>query len=368
MVLVVGGGPSGLLSSYHLCKMGVDVTLLEEDSTIGENPHCGGLVSADFWGKLGVTPRHDVVLNHINGFELHIGSKSVHLLSRAPCALVISRSLFDKYLYELAKGAGSKVLLGLRAERIRAGGQGVEVKLADNSFFKEDVVVLAEGLSRLLTFQVGGRPNGKALPSFQALVRGRGFDPRVAQVFLRGEMAPYYFAYFIPISEDAGRLGVISNKADPSKVCEKIMRTLGFAQVKRYKKWGVWLHGPIKHPSARGVLLVGDAGGFTKPLTGGGVVWGGVSARIAAEAICHSSSQDLLENYLSLSRRTFWLEARAQALFRRLLLGPSSYRVLNLLFEGKGSAQNILGEIDYDFPFSRSLPPFRCLTGKELLK
>lgn len=351
-----------MLASYHLCKMNVEVTLVEEDRTIGENPHCGGLVSADFWEKLGVPPKNEVVLNNLNALEIRLGLTKIRLQSKEPYALVLSRSFFDKYLYNLAKGVGTKFFLGARAERIRSDDQILKVRLADQSFLEDKVVVLAEGLSRLLTLQVGGKSSNKAIPSFQALVRGRNFDPRVAQIFLEGRNAPHYFAYFIPVSEDAGRLGVISSKADPSKVCEKMMRLLGFTQVKKYRRWGVWIHGPIRHPSTRGVILVGDAGGFTKPLTGGGMVWGGISARIAAKAISNSSPQDLLKNYISLSRRVFWLEAKAQVLCRGLLIDLLSPKALSLLFGDKTITCNVLGGVDYDFPFSKS-PPLSAILG-----
>lgn len=367
MVLVVGGGPSGLLTSYYLSKMGLKVTLVEEDRTVGENPHCGGLVSADFWEKLGLPPKRELVLNQIDGLELHFASESISLRSRGPYALVLSRELFDKYLYNLAKDAGAEVLLGTRAEGARLCGQELEVRLADRGSLRDKILVIAEGLSRLLTLQVGGETNRRASPSFQALVRGRVPDQRVAQVFVGERGALYDFAYFIPINEDTGRLGVISNRADPLRVCEIMMRKLGLTLVRSYRRWAVWFHGPIRHPKTPGVLLVGDAGGFTKPLTGGGIVWGGLSARIAARVIQGSSSRDVLKSYVSLTRSVFWREARAQMLFRGILLSALPSKVLGFLSGHVRSTMRLLGAVDYDFPFSKPLHLLRCLKG-ELLK
>ena len=46
-LIVVGGGPAGLLSAISASKKGASVTLLESKDVIGHHEHCAGLLSID---------------------------------------------------------------------------------------------------------------------------------------------------------------------------------------------------------------------------------------------------------------------------------------------------------------------------------
>ncbi|MEM2001048.1 MAG: FAD-dependent oxidoreductase [Candidatus Methanomethylicaceae archaeon] len=63
-ILVVGGGPSGLMAATEAALAGAEVTVLEEDKEIGQPDHCAGLVSKDGLQRiLGVY--EDVLLSRI---------------------------------------------------------------------------------------------------------------------------------------------------------------------------------------------------------------------------------------------------------------------------------------------------------------
>ena len=69
-VIVVGGGPSGLISAHRVAADGHRVLVLEEHETIGEPDHCAGLLSVSGLDSLGLQPPEDVIQNHVIGARI----------------------------------------------------------------------------------------------------------------------------------------------------------------------------------------------------------------------------------------------------------------------------------------------------------
>jgi len=46
-VMVIGGGPSGLFTSFLLSKNGIKTVLIEKDSEIGKDVVCSGVISKE---------------------------------------------------------------------------------------------------------------------------------------------------------------------------------------------------------------------------------------------------------------------------------------------------------------------------------
>ena len=55
-VLVIGGGPSGLLAAREAASKGAEVLVLEEHKEIGVPNHCTGILSVEGLQRLGVKP------------------------------------------------------------------------------------------------------------------------------------------------------------------------------------------------------------------------------------------------------------------------------------------------------------------------
>lgn len=53
-IVVIGGGPAGLLSAIEASKYDVDVLVLESKKEIGITEHCAGLLSIEGLEKIGL--------------------------------------------------------------------------------------------------------------------------------------------------------------------------------------------------------------------------------------------------------------------------------------------------------------------------
>ena len=59
-VIVVGGGPAGLLTARDLSASGFSTIVLEEHDTIGVPVHCTGVLGLDAFDELQL-PRHTIL-------------------------------------------------------------------------------------------------------------------------------------------------------------------------------------------------------------------------------------------------------------------------------------------------------------------
>ena len=71
-VVIVGGGPAGLLTGWKLARAGHDVTLFEEHPVVGEPVHCTGILAREAFDEFGLEP--EAVLNALTTVRFHAPS------------------------------------------------------------------------------------------------------------------------------------------------------------------------------------------------------------------------------------------------------------------------------------------------------
>ena len=135
-VLVVGGGPAGASTAWHLAQSGVDVTLVDRAHFPRDKP-CGEYLSPEgsrileSMGALhlveqagaaqlsgmtiktpsGATIRGEFVASHgFRGFR--------------DCGLALRRTLLDKIVLDCARAAGVTVVEGAKVERMLRSSEG----------------------------------------------------------------------------------------------------------------------------------------------------------------------------------------------------------------------------------------------------
>jgi geranylgeranyl reductase family protein len=337
--IVIGGGPCGAIAARGIAEKGLEVQILEEHRTIGEPPHCAGLMSVAGFSKLGVALSKDLVLNKVRGAEIFSPSGySLTVERQNEQAYVIDRVLLDKKLIADATRFGAQLLLAAKAKSIQMQNSAAyvvaEVGRPGNAktekTFSGKMIISAEGAQGKLTKGLGlDSPNPKMkLYATQFEMSNARFDREdLVYIFLGKGYATGFFAWVIPTGSDSARVGLASKLPKSYSLLRHFVShsrlvagELGKARVNKILGGNVLTGGPIRKTFADRFLAVGDCAGQTKPTTGGGVITGGICARIASKIVLESLlSNDFGERFLKKYER-IWRSQLGQEFLTMLWL------------------------------------------------
>jgi digeranylgeranylglycerophospholipid reductase len=289
-VVIVGGGPAGLHTATRLAEGGLDVVVLEEHAEIGAPTHCTGIVSLETGELVKITG--DMVLGRLQHARLvgPRGSAASFRWAREgkETILVIDRSAFDTELARQAMEAGALLRLGTAAVAVDLAHDGVTVHTAHEALAAR-ACVLACGVSYGFQRRLGLGLPGQALHTAQTEVDARPNE--TVEVYFGREVAPNGFVWAVPVSrEGRPRLKVGAMAAGDAGAC--LQRFLERADVRDRLLAApappirrLLPVRPIARTYGERLLVVGDAGGFTKPTTGGGIFYSLLTGAIGAETL-----------------------------------------------------------------------------------
>jgi geranylgeranyl reductase family protein len=317
-VLVIGAGPGGSTTAYHLARAGLDVMLVERASFPREKV-CGD----------GLTPRAVVALERMGidladpGFERHHGlriySRRVTLELPWPAirsfpghGFTMTRGAFDELLARRAEKAGATLLERTEAVSPLVDGGWVNGALvrdaegpsSDPAEVRARFVVASDGASSRFAGQAGvrrepKRPLGIAARGYYRTPRHPGPWLEVWMDLWEDDVLMPGYGWLFPLSDGsvnvgAGLLNTFKNFKDVSaqRVYDAFVRMLP-------ERFGVTdataegrpLSGPLPMGFSRtpaavpGMLVVGDAAGVVNPFNGEGIAYAMESAELAAELL-----------------------------------------------------------------------------------
>jgi len=358
-VAVVGAGPAGLIAAREAASAGVEVLVLEEHEQVGLPVECAGLLSLRGLRAIGLSPSSRFVLNKLRGAVFY--SPSGHRLvveAPGPVACVVDREQLDLALAEQAARAGAEVEVGRLVKRLSVRPDGALLSGPWGSL-RAEVAVVAEGFRSRLVRQLGLRTldwHG-VLPASQVEVPAPGLDEERVEVHFNSRLAPGFFAWVIPLGDGRARVGLACRGLDPRKALRAFLKKrLGVSVLKPPYSGSVLKCGPIPKTYAARAVVVGDAAGQVKPTTGGGIVLGGLCARLAGRIVAEAvgagdTSEQALRAYELAWRRLLGREFKAMLSARRLLdrLPDKTLDLAVKLASELGLGREIAREADMDF-------------------
>ncbi|MGD9381788.1 MAG: NAD(P)/FAD-dependent oxidoreductase, partial [Candidatus Thorarchaeota archaeon] len=335
-VIVIGGGPSGLISAHRVAADGHRVLVLEEHEAIGVPDHCAGLLSVSGINSLGLQPPDDVIQNHVVGARIFSPSGHHIYVERGQReALVIDRSRFDLWLANRAIDAGASIRTEARVRHIRwKNGRitGVQTGDGESNDASSTIVINAEGSRCQISKQAGLPmvPRSSKYPAFQIEVSGADVDNDIVEMYYGRATAPGFFAWIIPLGEGRARVGLASKSLAKRRLMAAIQhhpvmrKRLKHASIQRTLGGVVLVGMPIKKTVKDNLLVVGDAAGMVKPTTGGGVIVGGMAANVAGRIVTDALSNQeegkiKLDAYEETWRSLLMRELRTMYVTQKLL-------------------------------------------------
>jgi len=300
--IVIGGGPAGLFAATEIAKKGYDVRVIEEHECIGEPDHCAGLLSASGLKRLGVNLPDEVVQNTVSGAKIYSPSGQSITIERGKReAHVIDRRRFDAWLAKKAVELGVEVTTNTKAsEFIKAElhNHKIRVKGKVDADLSSRAYVIAEGSRCRLSGSLGFPTVQKSskYPAFQYEVSGVDIDDEIVEMFYGRNVAPGFFAWIIPLGERRARVGLAARDKSRLRLDalirhhDIVSKKLEGAKIERALGGVVLIGMPIPRMTFRNIITVGDAAGTVKATTGGGVILGGLTARLAGKIIAENLS------------------------------------------------------------------------------
>ena len=347
-VVVVGGGPGGATAAAYLAMLGHDVLVLEKEA-FPRDKVCGDGLTPRVVQELLDLGLTDEAHGRVDGWatqqglRIHGGSTVMELpwpeLDDWPSwGATCTRSLFDMTLIEHAVAAGAELWQGITATEVLwrddseqriAGVRWLDRETGATGEVRAAVTIAADGASGKLARQVGlhrrkDRPMAVAARGYWASPRA---DDDWISSYLNltnaeGELLSGY-GWIFPLDDGTLNIGLGLLDTSPGFRGTNYRDMLAQWATGLADEWeidpdanrGRLMTSPIpmginRTPlHHRGMLLVGDSGGFVNPFNGEGISYAMEAGKVAADVIDRAiatRSTAVLDEYDRILREERW--------------------------------------------------------------
>ncbi|MBL7075695.1 NAD(P)/FAD-dependent oxidoreductase, partial [candidate division KSB1 bacterium] len=313
-VIVVGGGPAGLLAARTAAEGGVSVLLLEKDREIGVPVRCAEGVGVKGLKEF-MEPDDRWIANRIDGVRFIAPDGTVVPVYSQELGYILNRKVFDYELARQAAARGVRILTKAFVNGlIRENGwvKGVTV-LYDGreQMIGAQVVIGADGVESRAGRWAGLRtmttPRNMEICAQMTLAHS-AIDQRFCDFFFGKKVAPGGYVWIFPKGERLANVGIgirgdyVKNRSPLSYLNEFVEKRFPGAAILTMVAGGVPIDKPVKRMVTNGFMLAGDAAHQSNPMSGGGIInameAGRLAGQVAARAIREENvSQKRLEEY-----------------------------------------------------------------------
>ena len=308
-VVVVGAGPAGGSAALHAAKLGLKVLVLEEHAVVGEPVHCGECLSLLAVQRMGFDLPSGVVSSEAKGIRV-VFPRGKSVLVTEP-GFVLEKHAFEQWIIAQTQSAGARAVLGSRVTAA-SRANGVWTLKAGGKEYSCRVLVDATGIQSFSSSVLKLNPRYASVVGIQYELQDIPRDGYI-DFYIWPELAPHGYLWMIPKSGGRANVGLVTNENNNAKkYLDEFVKRMGWSGKVVNKTFGglIPASGPASVTFSDGLLLVGDAAGFTSPLFEGGTQLGLVSGKFAAQVAkkaveLNDYSKQTLSEYERLWRAEF---------------------------------------------------------------
>jgi geranylgeranyl reductase family protein len=326
-VVVIGGGPAGATTAFHLSRLGHRVTVLERDPSERVKPCAGGMAaSVQQWFPFDLQPAVDDVIKQVD-FSWCLTDPVVAELPGSAPFWIVKRERLDALLLEQAIALGAELKRPFEVTNLQPSDNHWLVHGKDREVLEAKAVVLADGSGSPWPTRLGIGPRDLHLAkTLSVRLEGMGtLQPGTAR-FEFG-LVHHGFAWAFPLANgiNVGVGTFIGRRAsDAEAVLEKLLPDLGFASTAGLRQTAdlrVWNgHTPLH---GKGIVAVGDAASLCDPFLAEGLrpsLMSGCEAAVSLDSWLNGTEPDL-SNYTKRMRERWgdsmaWGRRIAQVFYR----------------------------------------------------
>lgn len=267
-VVVVGAGPAGNLAARSLAERKFEVLVIEEHDSSGLPQHCTGLISDETIAMSRVRPD---IYNTLYGAEVIFpNGQSIEVRSDKPKARIVDRVDMEMKMAAAAIDAGADYCYNEKYKS-HVIGDAVVVD-TDVRPHRGKILIGADGASSTIAMSLGDNRPREYVRGIQADVKYKMENQDLFRVFLGNSIAPGFFAWEIPCGSFT-RIGLCTSwsAGAPSQYLIDLLIRLGLEDKVIKVTSGKIPLGGRQFVCGDRCILTGDAAGFVKPISGGGL-------------------------------------------------------------------------------------------------
>ncbi len=289
-VLVVGAGPGGGNAALQCARRGLHTILIEDHPEIGTPVHCGECISEIACDNLGLDLPDHVISKRVHGIRVIFPDGTQKRLTEQ--GYVLEKHLFERWIANEAAEAGARVHLSHklslmeRVENARFNGWMCDGK-GEQFPIQAKVVIDASGVAAVCSKAVEpseGIPlntTGEVVAGMQYEMLGVPTDGYL-DFYIWPKFAERGYLWMIPKCNGRANVGLVTeDRPRAKKALDEFIESTHFRELEQtrppWKEKGnpafggtIPISGPFENTHFDGLMLVGDAAGFTSPLFEGG--------------------------------------------------------------------------------------------------
>jgi digeranylgeranylglycerophospholipid reductase len=315
-VLVVGGGPAGLVAAREAAAAdpGLDVLLLERDRAVGAPVRCGEGVGSKGVGEFLDPTNAPWISRRITRVIFWAPDGTEVRVAEGDVGFILDRTRFEPALATEAGRAGAEIRTGTEVVSIARDGDGWRAHIRGprgEGSVRARFIIGADGVESMVGRWAGldtRVPSRDMESCAQYVVSGIDFDPDAIYLHFGDRIAPGGYAWVFPKGVGVANVGLgivaLQGGGRPARDWLHSYLDTYFPTGTRtgYTVGGVIVHTTVKRTVADGLIICGDAAHMVNPLSGGGIVnamkAGRLAARTAVGALhAHDVSAARLQRY-----------------------------------------------------------------------
>ena len=312
-VLVIGAGPGGGNAALQCARQGLSTMLIEDHSAIGTPVHCGECISDLACDNLNLDLPEHVISKRVHGIRVIFPDGTEKCLTEE--GYVLEKHLFERWIADKAVEAGASMHLSHKLssmDRVEEDGRFVGWKCdgkGEQFPIQAKVVIDASGVAAVCS-KVVKIDEDTPLNTMGKVVAGMQYEllevptDGYLDFYIWPKYAEKGYLWMIPKCDGRANVGLVTeDRPRTKKALDEFIGITHFKELEQvpppWKEKGnpafggtIPISGPFENTHYDGLMLVGDAAGFTSPLFEGGSHLALKSAVYAAETAAAAIAED----------------------------------------------------------------------------
>jgi len=312
-VLVIGAGPGGGNAALQCARQGLSTMLIEDHSAIGTPVHCGECISDLACDNLNLDLPEHVISKRVHGIRVIFPDGTEKCLTEE--GYVLEKHLFERWIADKAVEAGASMHLSHKLssmDRVEEDERFVGWKCdgkGEQFPIQAKVVIDASGVAAVCS-KVVNIDEDTPLNTMGKVVAGMQYEllevptDGYLDFYIWPKYAEKGYLWMIPKCDGRANVGLVTeDRPRTKKALDEFIGITHFKELEQvpppWKEKGnpafggtIPISGPFENTHYDGLMLVGDAAGFTSPLFEGGSHLALKSAVYAAETAAAAIAED----------------------------------------------------------------------------